>query len=153
MNAIDSHRHGIDPQVWEDPVMRLALAVRDITTVYRLLQKAGFSQQRIAAMTGQSQPEVSAIIHGQKVKAYDVLSRICDGLGAPRSYMGLACCTCHTTQPDTPGTAAGHYADRAEAAALFDQPTALSGEAEATTPRVLHRSLPFSGPLGYVIRW
>ena len=61
--------------------------------------KLGYSQQRIAAMTGQSQPEVSSIIHGRKVMAYDVLSRVCDGLGAPRGYLGLASCTCHTTQP------------------------------------------------------
>jgi transcriptional regulator with XRE-family HTH domain len=91
--------------------MRLALVARDVTTVYRLLQKRGFSQQRIAAMTGQSQPEVSAIIHGRKVTTYDVLSRICDGLGVPRECMGLAWCTCHAfaavpaqtgSQPDPP---------------------------------------------------
>jgi predicted XRE-type DNA-binding protein len=93
VNTVNPHRDKVDPEVWEEPVMRLALAARDITTVYRLLQKIGFSQQRIAAMTGQSQPEVSSIIHGRKVMAYDVLSRICDGLGAPRGYMGLAGCT------------------------------------------------------------
>jgi transcriptional regulator with XRE-family HTH domain/tetratricopeptide (TPR) repeat protein len=90
VNAIGYQRDGVDPEEWDRPDMREALAVRDITRVYRLLQKIGFSQQRIAALTGQSQPEVSAIIHGRKVMAYDVLSRICDGLGAPRGYMGLA---------------------------------------------------------------
>lgn len=100
MNAINPHRTQVDPEVWEDPVMRLALAVRDITTVYRLLQKLGYSQQRIAAMTGQSQPEVSAIIHGRQVMAYDVLSRIADGLGVPRGYMGLAS-TPEATQPES----------------------------------------------------
>jgi transcriptional regulator with XRE-family HTH domain len=79
-----------DPETWEDPPMRQALAERDVTRIYRLLQKLGYSQQQIAALTGQSQPEVSAIIHGRKVMAYDVLSRICDGLGPPRGYMGLA---------------------------------------------------------------
>jgi transcriptional regulator with XRE-family HTH domain len=90
MNAIDSDRDGVDPEEWERPAMRAALAARDITRVYRLLQKIGFSQQKIAALTGQSQPEVSAIIHGRKVMAYDVLARIADGLGAPRAYMGLS---------------------------------------------------------------
>ena len=90
MNALPSGPGRIDPAHWDEPTMRKALAVRDITVVFRLLQKLGYSQQRIAAMTGQSQPEVSAIIHGRKVMAYDVLSRICDGLGAPRGYMGLA---------------------------------------------------------------
>ena len=95
MNAIGYQHDQVDPAEWERPEMRAALAERDITRVYRLLQKIGFSQQRIAAMTGQSQPEVSAIIHGRKVMAYDVLSRICNGLGAPRGYMGLS----YDTQP------------------------------------------------------
>ncbi|WP_327046487.1 hypothetical protein OG320_00835 [Microbispora sp. NBC_01189] len=45
----------------------------------------------IAARTGQSQSEVSEIVaNGRQVMAYDVLSRIADGLGIPRGYMGLA---------------------------------------------------------------
>src|SRR5215468_3793591 len=90
MNTIGDDHDQVDPEVWERPAMRAALANRDITTVYRLLQKAGFSQQRIAALSGQSQPEVSAIIHGRRVMAYAVLSRIADGLGIPRGYMGLS---------------------------------------------------------------
>ncbi len=70
--------------------MRVALGARDVTRVYRLLHRAGYSQQHIAALTGQSQPEVSAVIHGRRVMAYDVLSRVADGLGIPRGYMGLA---------------------------------------------------------------
>jgi transcriptional regulator with XRE-family HTH domain len=77
--------------------MRRALAAQDITTVYRLLCQQGFSQQHIAALTGQSQPEVSSIIHGRKVMAYDVLARIADGLGIPRGYLGLSWCTCHAS--------------------------------------------------------
>jgi tetratricopeptide (TPR) repeat protein len=41
-------------------------------------------------MTGQSQSEVSEILKGRQVMAYDVLARIADGLGVPRGYMGLA---------------------------------------------------------------
>jgi hypothetical protein len=41
-------------------------------------------------MAGQSQPEVSAIIHGRRIMAYEVLSRIADGLDIPRGYLGLA---------------------------------------------------------------
>jgi transcriptional regulator with XRE-family HTH domain/tetratricopeptide (TPR) repeat protein len=70
--------------------MRSALAAREISTVYRLLRKAGISQRQIAAMTGQSQSEVSEILKGRQVMAYDVLVRIADGLGVPRGYMGLA---------------------------------------------------------------
>ena len=74
--------------------MRAAVTVRDFTRVYRLLQKIGFSQQKIAALTGQSQPEVSAIIHGRKVMAYDVLLRLVEGLGIPRGLAGLSFCRC-----------------------------------------------------------
>ncbi|GAA3431702.1 helix-turn-helix domain-containing protein [Kutzneria kofuensis] len=48
------------------------------------------SQRQIAALTGQSQSEVSEILKGRQVMAYDVLARIADGLGVPRGYMGLA---------------------------------------------------------------
>jgi transcriptional regulator with XRE-family HTH domain len=70
--------------------MREALSKREISTVYRLLRQHGVSQRQIAAMTGQSQSEVSEILKGRQVMAYDVLTRISDGLGVPRGYMGLA---------------------------------------------------------------
>jgi transcriptional regulator with XRE-family HTH domain len=71
--------------------MRLALAARDIGTVFRILQKVGVSQRAIAARTGQSQSEVSEIIAGHRhVVSYDVLERIAVGLGIPRGWMGLA---------------------------------------------------------------
>ena len=70
--------------------MRAALAAREISSVYRLLRRHGVSQRQIAAFTGQSQSEVSEILKGRQVMAYDVLVRISDGLGVPRGYMGLA---------------------------------------------------------------
>jgi tetratricopeptide (TPR) repeat protein/transcriptional regulator with XRE-family HTH domain len=70
--------------------MRDALAARDISAVYRLLRMQGVSQRHIAAVTGQSQSEVSEILKGRQVMAYDVLARIADGLKVPRGYMGLA---------------------------------------------------------------
>jgi transcriptional regulator with XRE-family HTH domain len=43
------------------------------------------AQRRIAAITDQSQSEVSEIIAGRRVVvSYDVLVRISDGLGVPR---------------------------------------------------------------------
>jgi len=79
-----------DPAVWDVRDMRAALAARDINMVYRLLRRVGFSQRQIAALVGQSQSEVSEIIAGRRVSGYDVLERICTGLGVPRGYMGLA---------------------------------------------------------------
>jgi transcriptional regulator with XRE-family HTH domain len=79
------------PSGWERRDMREALAVRDIGAVYRLLQRYGVAQRRIAALTDQSQSEVSEIIAGRRVvSSYDVLVRISDGLGVPRGWMGLA---------------------------------------------------------------
>ncbi|MGH3515941.1 MAG: helix-turn-helix domain-containing protein [Haloechinothrix sp.] len=82
--------HPIAAGTWEDDEMREALAARRVSEVYRMLRTTGISQRQIAAMTGQSQSEVSEILKGRQVMAYDVLARIADGLGIPRGYMGLA---------------------------------------------------------------
>jgi transcriptional regulator with XRE-family HTH domain len=80
----------VDPGVWERQDMRAALAERNIGAVFRLLQQVGVSQRRIAALTGRSQSEISEILSGRQVMAYDVLVRIADGLGVARGYLGLA---------------------------------------------------------------
>src|SRR6266498_659041 len=90
MNSIGSQSSSVTPEAWEDPEMRSALAAREVSTIYKLLRRRGVSQRQIAAMTGQSQFEVSEILKGRQVMAYDVLVRIADGLGVPRGYMGLA---------------------------------------------------------------
>lgn len=80
--------------------MRAAFARRDIGLVYRILHRThGFGQSRIGMLTGQSQPEVSAIINGRKVIAVWLLARIAEGLGIPPGYLGLACCPCEHTAP------------------------------------------------------
>src|SRR5918992_5726292 len=90
MNSIGSQSSSVTSEVWEDKEMRNALAAREVSTIYKLLRRRGVSQRQIAAMTGQSQSEVSEILKGRQVMAYDVLVRIADGLGVPRGYMGLA---------------------------------------------------------------
>ena len=90
MNSIGSQGHPVTPEAWESKEMRDALAAREVSAVYRLLRRHGVSQRQIAAATGQSQSEVSEILKGRQVMAYDVLVRISDGLGVPRGYMGLA---------------------------------------------------------------
>lgn len=69
---------------------RRALAQRDIAAIYRLLTQADISQRQIAQLTGQSQSEVSEVLNGRWVMAYDVLLRIAQGLDVPRAWMGLA---------------------------------------------------------------
>lgn len=90
MNTIGARDSGVSPEHWEGREMREALAERDISAVYRLLRKVGVSQRQIAVLTSQSQSEVSEILKGRQVMAYDVLVRIASGLGIPQGYMGLA---------------------------------------------------------------
>jgi transcriptional regulator with XRE-family HTH domain len=71
------------------PTGRAALAARDIGAVFRLLTAHEVSQRTIAHLTGMAQSEVSEVLHGRRVRAYDVLVRIAEGLGIPRGWMGL----------------------------------------------------------------
>lgn len=91
MNVNQDPNQTLDPAIWERCEVRVALASRNIAAVFRLLQRFGVSQRRIAALTGQSQSEISEILGGRQVMAYDVLVRIADGLGhSPRPHgLGL----------------------------------------------------------------
>jgi transcriptional regulator with XRE-family HTH domain len=78
-------------RMWASLDMRVALARHDVGTVFRLMQRYGFSQRAIAAQTGITQAEVSEIITGRRrVLAYSVLERLADGLQLPRGWVGLA---------------------------------------------------------------
>ncbi|MGH3913599.1 MAG: helix-turn-helix domain-containing protein, partial [Pseudonocardiaceae bacterium] len=69
---------------------RAALAERDIGAVYGILYRSGVPQREIARRTGQSQSEVSEIMHGdRRVRDVEVLERIADGLGVPRPLLRL----------------------------------------------------------------
>ena len=81
---------GLDPELLNLPSLRDALFHRDITTVYKILVREGIPQRHIAELVDQSQSEVSEIINGRQVMGYDLLVRICEGLGIPRGAMGLA---------------------------------------------------------------
>jgi transcriptional regulator with XRE-family HTH domain len=98
MNALDTPSRRPNPRIWRRPELREILARRDIGALFRYLRRIGFSQQRIGAMTGQSQPEVSAIMHRRRVTSYPVLERIVDGLRIPRELAGLA----YTVDPPAP---------------------------------------------------
>lgn len=80
----------LDPALFEQPEMRVALAAHDVAAVYRGLTERGISQHQIARRTGQSQSEVCEILKGRKVGMYAVLVRICEGLGIPREYVGVS---------------------------------------------------------------
>ncbi|GAB3922114.1 helix-turn-helix transcriptional regulator [Kribbella albertanoniae] len=80
----------LDPTWWGRPELRAVLATRDAAGIFRWLQRHGWSQTHIGARTYQSQGEVSEILNGRQVKAYDVLERIADAFEIPRGLMGLA---------------------------------------------------------------
>lgn len=80
----------VDPALYRRPDIRPVLAARDIGSLYRALSEAGLSQRQIAQRTGQSQSEVSEILGGRQVIAYEVLDRIVNGLGIPRELMGMS---------------------------------------------------------------
>jgi len=70
--------------------VRPLLAVRDVGALFMVLKQAGLTQRDIARLTGQSQSEVSEILAGRQVVAYDVLVLIAEGVGVPRELMGLS---------------------------------------------------------------
>ncbi|MGQ0775657.1 MAG: helix-turn-helix domain-containing protein [Pseudonocardiales bacterium] len=82
--------NGAAPLWYTRPEARGALAERDIGAVYAILYRSGVSQREIARRTGQSQSEISEIIHGdRRVRDVEVLERIADGLGVPRPFLRL----------------------------------------------------------------
>ena len=80
----------LDSSWWDRPELRPVLAARNVAGIFRWLQRHGWSQTQIGARTCQSQGEVSEILNGRQVKAYDVLERIADAFEIPRGLMGLA---------------------------------------------------------------
>ena len=80
----------IDPTLYHRDEVRAVLAAHDIAGLYQLLKDAGLTQRDIAALTGQSQSEVSEILTGRRVLSYDLLVRITEGLAIPRELMGLS---------------------------------------------------------------
>src|SRR4029450_13537991 len=80
------------PGLWERAEMRAALSERDIGTVIRIFRRwTGASQTDISVLTGVPQPDVSDLERGMRhVTAMEVFERIADGLGIPRSLLGLA---------------------------------------------------------------
>ncbi len=82
--------------------MRKALTSREFSTVFRnLFEQHGYSQQAIAELTGQTQPEISEVIaNSRTISHIHVIERLVFGLGIPPCYVGLRCTDCaHTPIP------------------------------------------------------
>ncbi|WP_280335657.1 helix-turn-helix domain-containing protein [Nocardia wallacei] len=81
----------IPPVVWEHHRMRQALAGRDLKKVFELLQEAGISQRKAARHAGLNDSDLYRILNkGRVVTSVNTLTRVADGLGIPRGYLGLA---------------------------------------------------------------
>jgi transcriptional regulator with XRE-family HTH domain len=125
-------------ELWQLPDMWDALARRDIGEVYRLLCAHGLTQHVIAARTRQSQSEVSAIMAGRQVMAYELLERIAKGLGIPRGRLGLAqhpIVVAPAAPRDEPVERARYLAHAAKVTLgrpAFGEPGALSWASERT---------------------
>jgi hypothetical protein len=78
--------------------MRAALSERDMGAVIRIFRRwTGASQTDISVLTGVPQPDVSDLERDVRhVTAMELFERFADGLGIPRSLLGLA-----ERQPDT----------------------------------------------------
>jgi hypothetical protein len=79
---------------WDGPRLADALEHRVVRDLYRHLQAMEYSQRYIAALTEQSQGEISDFMEngserGTRVRSYDLLVQIAEGLGIPREGMGL----------------------------------------------------------------
>ncbi|MGH3990983.1 MAG: hypothetical protein ACRDSN_00800, partial [Pseudonocardiaceae bacterium] len=92
----EDHQRRIDPALLERRDVLCFLNGHDghdIGGLYRVLRDSGWSQRQIALATEQSQFEVADIMAGRrrKVDSYQLLVRICGGLGIPRWKMSLSC--------------------------------------------------------------
>jgi hypothetical protein len=76
--------------LWDRPDVATILVERDITALFKLLQRCGLSQREIARRTGQQQSEIAEIIGGRRVNSYDLLVRVSESLQIPRGRLGLA---------------------------------------------------------------
>ncbi len=72
------------------PAVQAACASRDIGAIFRFLLDGGMTQRELAVLVRMNQSEITAIVGGRRVQAYNVLVRVADGLAIPRGMMGLA---------------------------------------------------------------
>jgi hypothetical protein len=77
----------LPPEFYESSRARIAMGERDVQGVFLVLGRLGISQRHIAALTGQSQSEISEIRAGRRVQSIDLIA---DGLRTPRGWWGLA---------------------------------------------------------------
>ncbi|MGQ0778734.1 MAG: hypothetical protein ACT4NY_30690 [Pseudonocardiales bacterium] len=99
-SGLQNADNGAAPLWYTQPEARGALAERDIGAVYGILYRGGVPQREIARCTGQSQSEVSEIMHGtRRVREVQVLERIADGLEVPWPLLRLL-----KQAPDEDGT-------------------------------------------------
>jgi hypothetical protein len=83
-----------DPQwlttVFEGELIASTLARRDLGRLFRFLRSRGWATLAISTQTRLATASVSAVRNGRRhITSYDVLVRVCEGLGIARPLMGL----------------------------------------------------------------
>jgi hypothetical protein len=96
-----------NPEVWESPEARGAIASRNWGAVFAILRRRGYSQQQISAMTGCSAGDVAAIIGGRPLFSYEAQFRVARALGVPMCLAGFASCVAICGGPGTRHRQAG----------------------------------------------
>jgi hypothetical protein len=124
----------IDPAWWREAAIAEPLRQRDVAAIFRVLKKHGWSNTRIAAVTGLGTPRVGDILAGRHlVQTYPVLERIADGLGIERGLMGLAYTANEMVTQSSPSEEGAVQVDPAAAALTEDRAWGLSWGADVSS--------------------
>jgi transcriptional regulator with XRE-family HTH domain len=119
---------------WQRPALREALRRRDVGALLRTAQAHGYSQSRLAAATGLSQPRINEIVKGHRtVTALEVFERVAEGLAMPpdaRHLLGLA-----TGREAHTGGAAFDLDTFPEVVRVYDAQAAAAAEIQAQAQR------------------
>ncbi|MGB6164399.1 MAG: helix-turn-helix transcriptional regulator [Pseudonocardiaceae bacterium] len=133
----------LGPEFLDSDEVRAAVEALDIGALFRLAQRLGVTQRKIAELTDQSQSEVCAILKGRKVVNFFVLRRIADGFGISRARMFLGYGEEGPQAPSTGREVDAEVRRRAVIAALLNEPFVIMGEPIMLgMPTTTHDSLP-----------
>ena len=96
--------------------MAQALAARDLGAVVRIFRQwTGASQTDISVLVGIPQPHISGLEHGKRqVTSLELFERFAEGLGIPRSLLGLAGKDGEYPEQATPGGGVNYRSDEAD---------------------------------------
>ncbi|MEV6671686.1 hypothetical protein [Streptomyces sp. NPDC051162] len=81
---------GLPAELLSSTAMIAACRARDFGRIFKLANRAGFSNARIARLVDITQSRVGEVITRRQIKDMDVIERVADGLRIPGHMLGLA---------------------------------------------------------------